>query len=233
MKTLKKGALALASIGLTVGLAGCGNEATKSSSSDDNDKPTVTDILNADKERQIIMTEDTGNTDNLEVRWAGVIGKGKLDAHPYYFLDNIDFNHFKNLSMKDFKEKLKKEDKEYESLNDDGDPMKINYGPRKAGTQLGGYEGDKTAKKVKFDVSDSKLGNEEDTSAITETKYSEISDEHPDGWLAIKPEEYEDEDSSITLFIKAEKGEKSLSMEDIKKAKKSYDNVKFINLENK
>src|SRR5699024_4496403 len=115
MKTLKKGAIALASIGLTIGLAGCGNEETKSSSSDDKDKPTVTDILNTDKKRQIIMTQDKGNTESQQVVCAGTIGDAKIEMHTYSNKSHFEFDELNKMSMNDCKEKLKKEENYYEN----------------------------------------------------------------------------------------------------------------------
>lgn len=221
MKTFKKGAIALASIGLTIGLAGCGNEATKSSSSDDKDKPTVTDILNTDKKRQIIMTQDKGNTESPQVVWAGTIGDGKIEMHPYANKSDFEFDELNKLSMNDFKEKLKKEDKDYENY---GDNEQLKIYPKPAKTILQTDNGD-TTKKVSFKMKEEGLGNDKDIFRFDGPEYSEITQNNPDGWLGIKDSETSDVDPYV-LYIKAEKGEDELSFEDAKKAKKEYDNVK-------
>lgn len=234
MKIIKKGALIIATLGLTASLTACGNqgEDTKTTSSKEKNEPTITDILNSDKERMVVMTEDTGNTDSPQVRWAGVIGKGKIDAHPYYYKDDLEFNDFKNLSISEFKDRLKEEDKTYKSLDDDGNKKEIKYGPRKAGTKLASINGEKTADKVGFDINRDKLGNEEDENAIAGPKYSKIPESQTEGWLSMQTKDAEDiSGQPITPFvlnIKAANDEKQLSFENVDKAKKEYDNVKVI-----
>lgn len=234
MKVMKKSALVVAALSLTVGLSACGNqgEDTKSTSSKEKNEPTITDILNSDKERMIVMTEDTGNTESPQVRWAGVIGKGKLDAHPYYYKDDLELDDFKNMSMKEFKDRLKEEDESYKSLDDDGKEKEIKYGPRKAGTKVVSENGENKAEKIAFDINRDKLGNEEDENAIAGPKYSKIPESKTDGWLSMQTKDAEDiSGQPITPFvlnIKAGKNEEKLSFENVKKAEKEYDNVKVV-----
>lgn len=224
VKTVKKGALILATIGLTVGLAGCGNEATKSSSSDDKDKPTVTDILNADKERQIIATSDKGVTDSPKVEWAGIIGNGKIEMHPYTNKDDIELSQLDRLSMNKFKSKLKEEDKDYENY---GDNQKLKIYPRHAKTLLQTNNSNK-AERIGFIMKDDWMSNRYDKSSLYKPEYSKILKSTPDGWLGIKDDGNTDM-HTYTLYIKSAKKEKGLSFEDTKKAKKNYDNVKIKN----
>ena len=230
MKIIKKGALIIATLGLTASLTACGNqgEDTKTTSSKEKNEPTITDILNSDKERMVVMTEDTGNTDSPQVRWAGVIGKGKLEAHPYVNKDDLAFEDLNNLSMKEFKDTLKEQDKDYEEY---GDNKKLNISPRKASTELE-TENSEKAKKIRLDINDKGLGNKQDIAAIVGAKYSKIPDSQPEGWLSMQTKDAEDiSGQTITPFvlnIKAAKDEKQLSFENVDKAKKEYDNVKVI-----
>lgn len=230
MKIIKKGALIIATLGLTASLTACGNqgEDTKTTSSKEKNEPTITDILNSDKERMVVMTEDTGNTDSPQVRWAGVIGKGKLEAHPYVNKDDLAFEDLNNLSMKEFKDTLKEQDKDYEEY---GDNKKLNISPRKASTELE-TENSEKAKKIRLDINDKGLGNKQDIAAIVGAKYSKIPESQPEGWLSMQTKDAEDiSGQPITPFvlnIKAAKDEKQLSFENVDKAKKEYDNVKVI-----
>lgn len=230
MKVMKKGALVVATLTLTVSLSACGNqgEDTKSTSSKEKNEPTITDILNSDKERMIIMTEDTGNTESPQVRWAGIIGKGKLEAHPYVNKDDLAFDDLNNLTMKEFKDTLKQQDKDYEEY---GDNKKLNIVPRKASTVLE-TENDEKAKKISFDMDSKGLGNKQDVGTILDTKYSKITDSSKNGWLSMQTKDAEDiSGQPITpyvLNIKAGKNEEKLSFENVKKAEKEYDNVKVV-----
>ena len=213
LEKVKKGAATVAIAGLTIGLAGCGQSSV--SKSDEKGTTTLTDILNSKKERPIVYTMDNEDRDN-EIQWAGTIGNGKIDAHPTDSLGKVwKFDDVKNLDMKEFKKELKKEDKEASENQD----LTVKTGKEKAKTILYSRDGKET-KATGFEFNTKHRG---DPDVQDKMKYvtAESGEGKSDGWLTIR-----DKDSNYVIKVKADKNEKNIGLEDVKKAKKQYDNVK-------
>src|SRR5699024_12114317 len=121
--------------------------------------------------------------------------------------------------MNDFKEKLKKEDKDYENY---GDNEQLKIYPKPAKTILQTDNGD-TTKKVSFKMKEEGLGNDKDIFRFDGPEYSEITQNNPDGWLGIKNPEKSEVDPYV-FYFKAEKGKDEQSLKVVKKAKKDNDN---------
>lgn len=90
MKVLKKAAVGLSIVGLTLSLGACDQD---NSSNDKGKTTTMAEILNDKQERKIAMTYDYGNGESPDVQWAGTIGNGKVEIYPYsnYNKDNQSF----------------------------------------------------------------------------------------------------------------------------------------------
>jgi uncharacterized lipoprotein YehR (DUF1307 family) len=207
-------------LGLTVSLAACGEPNT--SNTGENKDTTLSDILNGKEERKIVLTERKGNTGDPQVLWAGYIGEGKMEVHPYSNL-GTEF-HFDEISKKDDKEYqkiLKERDKEYKNQTDLN--KKLDIKPVSAKTVLN-TEDDKEAILTGFDFN--AQGNEEDKYDQLEYGFDTVKEEHPKNWLEI---ESSGEDNEITLHVEAEDGEENITHENINKVKDKYDNIEVNN----
>ena len=60
-------------------------------------------VLNDKQERKIVMTHDTNTYDSPDIKWAGTIGNGKMEIHPYNNLDGFEFNDVKDENMQEYK----------------------------------------------------------------------------------------------------------------------------------
>lgn len=230
MKVYKNALFLLFISALTITLVACGNNKNEDSKNKkQNNTVHIAEILNGKQERQIIMAEETDNTETPQVRWAGFIGNGKVDAHPYYQNDDLEFSELAFLTNKEFKIVLDDEDNNYVTADDNGKELKIEYGKRK--TTLD-YKLDNTnnEKGFMFDLNDNKLGNDNDKASITGPLYgTPKTKDH--GWLVIETNEQEDINGDVInpqrLYIKANKGEGKIDISDVEKYAKKYDNVKI------
>ncbi len=229
MKSFKKGSLYLFITCLIFILVACGsNDENKK----DKDEPTtikLSDILNSKEERQIVMTEETDNTESPQIRWAGVIGNGKLEIHPYAAKRDFEFDEIKELKLADYKEYLQSEDEDYSSYYGN---KKLNIKPEKAGL-LVGYDKTNKTRGLMFDVKSE--GNfEKDIKYAQNYAYIDTSGPKPEGWMTIQTEESRDLNDEITtpyvLHIKKKSDNELLKIEDKEKDKDEYNNVKFIDV---
>lgn len=229
MKVLKKGMLVLGTVGLAVSLTACSNNTSEEKNTVKEKNVTVSDILNEDKERQIVMTYDTGHTDSPQIKWAGTIGDGKMDIHPYENADGFEFDQVKDLDMNSFKDSLKAVDKDYETANSEGKSIKINYGKKAANIMLGVDNENKT-RGVMFNVEAE--GNKTEVSNVKDLVYSEPNKNFEDGWLDIQTPSHGDEDEVTpnVLYIKSNDDKEHLKLENADKAIKKYSNVKKLDI---
>lgn len=204
-------------LGLTISLAGCGQSNT--SNSDDKNDTTLSDVLNGKEKRKIVMTERKGNTGEPEVRWAGYIGKGKVEAHPYSNMEGrIIWDDLNDLNDAEYKKTLAKQDSKYQKV---GSNKKLNIKNEKAKITI---LTDDNKKAAVTGLDYNAKGNKEDKFDQLDRGYGQTIEDHPKKWLEMKTE---DENETV-LHVESENNEKNLTNEDIKKAKDKYKNIKVI-----
>lgn len=232
MKVYKKTAFLLIIAALTIVLVACGGnnkDDKKTEKQKQNNTVHIADILNGKENRQIIMAEKTDNTDTPQVRWAGFIGNGNIDAHPYFQSEDLEFSELAFLTNKEFQIVLNDEDDSYVTADKNGKKLRIDYGKRKASLDYK-LDDSNNEKGFMFDLNDNKLGNDNDKASITGPLYgSPKTKDH--GWLVIETNEKEDINGDLItpqrLYIKAKKGEERIDISNAEKYTKKYDNVKI------
>ncbi|MCG3400730.1 hypothetical protein [Staphylococcus massiliensis] len=99
---------------------------------------------------------------------------------------------------------------------------KPNIKPVEAKTLIN-TEDQKTAKLVGFSFD--ATGNKYDKEGMLSPGYEQVNRQHSDKWLSIQTT---GEDVPRVLHVEAKNGEENLALEDVKKVKDKYDNVKVI-----
>ena len=226
MKVYKNALFLLFIAALTVTLVACGGKDKVENKEKD---ITMSDILNEKGSREIILTEETDNTNSPQVKWAGTIGNGKMEIHPYANKSDLEFNDLKNLDSKEYKRKLNTQDKDYEEY---GENEELNIHPRNTDLLIG-YDNEDKIKGIMFDTQ--LLGNKADKNLIKNYIFSNIKNSNDDEWLKIQtPKATDISDQEITPYVlnikKKDKAEK-LSFENKKEYQDKYKNVRFINID--
>ncbi|MFW3510619.1 hypothetical protein ACN9UY_12700 [Staphylococcus caprae] len=220
MKALKKAVIGFSIVGLTFSLGACGQ---KESSNDNGKTTTMAKVLNDKQERKIVMTHDTNTYDSPDIKWAGTIGNGKMEIHPYNNLDGFEFNDVKDENMKEYKKTLKEKDKEYskkkgKSLDIKPEKAKIYYKAsdiKKPGSLIFDYNAQAYNKEEKF--------------SMINRGFSEIVKDHPKNWLGIKTKDTSKKGwTQDYVYVEIKNGEKQLQKDDLKSAMKEYNNVERI-----
>lgn len=229
MKSFKKGLLYFFMTSLVFVLVACGsNKDEKTGSKNEPKVVTLSDILNGKDERQIVMTTDTDNTKSPQIKWAGIIGNGKLEIHPYANKDNFEFDEIKDLKLSDYKQYLKSEDEDY---TDYGENEELNIKPEKADL-LVGYDKAKKTTGLMYDVKSE--GNEKDQKAAHNYAYIDTTGPHQDGWMSIQTAEARDISNEImtpfVMHVKKKSDNEILKIEDKEKDENKYKNVRFIDI---
>lgn len=204
-------------LGLTVSLAACGEPNT--SNTGENKDTTLSDVLNGKEKRKVAMTERKGNTGEPEVRWAGYIGDGKVQIHPYTNMEGrFNWDEIEDVDDSEFKDILKKYDKDYQKL---GSNKKLNIKPEKAKITIL-TDDNKTAALTGLDFK--AKGNKEDKFDQLDRGFGQTVEKHNDNWLEMKT----DDENETVIHVESENDEKNLVNEDIKKVKDKYDNINVI-----
>ncbi|MDU4493607.1 MAG: hypothetical protein E7J02_08850 [Staphylococcus warneri] len=220
MKVLKKAAMGLSIVGLTFSLGACGQD---NSSSDGGKTTTMADILNGKQERKIVMLHDTETYDSPDVKWAGTIGNGKMEVHPYQNLDGFEFNDVKNKNMKEYKKILKEKDKEYSEKKG----KSLNIKPEKATLFYKASDINKPDSLI-FDYN-AQAYNENEEYSMINRGFSVIVKDNPKNWLGIRTEDTSKKGwTQDYVYVESKNNEKQLKKDDLKKAMKKYDNVERI-----
>lgn len=232
MKVYKKTAFLLIIAALAIVLVACGGnnkDDKKTEKQKQNNTVHIADILNGKENRQIIVAEKTDNTETPQVRWAGFIGNGKLDAHPYYQNDELEISQIRNLNKKDFNTVIKSEDQNYKTYDKDGNKLEISYGERKASLDFK-LNDSNDVRGFLFDINTNKLGNDNDKASVVGLFYA-VPKNKDNGWLVMETEEKTDINGDVItpkrLYIKAKKGEERIDISNAEKYTKKYDNVKI------
>lgn len=220
MKVLKKAAMGLSIVGLTFSLGACGQD---NSPSDGGKTTTMADILNGKQERKIVMLHDTETYDSPDVKWAGTIGNGKMEVHPYQNLDGFEFNDVKNKNMKEYKKILKEKDKEYSEKKG----KSLNIKPEKATLFYKASDINKPDSLI-FDYN-AQAYNENEEYSMINRGFSVIVKDNPKNWLGIRTEDTSKKGwTQDYVYVESKNNEKQLKKDDLKKAMKKYDNVERI-----
>lgn len=220
MKVLKKAAMGISIVGLTFSLGACGQD---NSSSDGGKTTTMADILNGKQERKIVMLHDTETYDSPDVKWAGTIGNGKMEVHPYQNLDGFEFNDVKNKNMKEYKKILKEKDKEYSEKKG----KSLNIKPEKATLFYKASDINKPDSLI-FDYN-AQAYNENEEYSMINRGFSVIVKDNPKNWLGIRTEDTSKKGwTQDYVYVESKNNEKQLKKDDLKKAMKKYDNVERI-----
>lgn len=220
MKVLKKAAMGLSIVGLTFSLGACGQD---NSSSDGGKTTTMADILNGKQERKIVMLHDTETYDSPDVKWAGTIGNGKMEVHPYQNLDGFEFNDVKNKNMKEYKKILKEKDKEYSEKKG----KSLNIKPEKATLFYKASDINKPDSLI-FDYN-AQAYNENEEYSMINRGFSVIVKDNPKNWLGIRTEDTSKKGwTQDYVYVESKNNEKQLKKDDLKKVMKKYDNVERI-----
>lgn len=220
MKVLKKAAMGLSIVGLTFSLGACGQD---NSSSDGGKTTTMAEILNGKQERKIVMLHDTETYDSPDVKWAGTIGNGKMEVHPYQNLDGFEFNDVKNKNMKEYKKILKEKDKEYSEKKG----KSLNIKPEKATLFYKASDINKPDSLI-FDYN-AQAYNENEEYSMINRGFSVIVKDNPKNWLGIRTEDTSKKGwTQDYVYVESKNNEKQLKKDDLKKAMKKYDNVERI-----
>ncbi|MDU4468603.1 MAG: hypothetical protein E7I99_10070, partial [Streptococcus mitis] len=206
--------------GLTFSLGACGQD---NSSSDGGKTTTMADILNGKQERKIVMLHDTETYDSPDVKWAGTIGNGKMEVHPYQNLDGFEFNDVKNKNMKEYKKILKEKDKEYSEKKG----KSLNIKPEKATLFYKASDINKPDSLI-FDYN-AQAYNENEEYSMINRGFSVIVKDNPKNWLGIRTEDTSKKGwTQDYVYVESKNNEKQLKKDDLKKAMKKYDNVERI-----
>lgn len=221
MKIIKKCALGLSAIGLTLSLSACGND----KENENEGEIGVSNVLNSKEMLPIVVTD----SENEAVAWAGYIGQGKVKA---MYLDGMayDFGYkdLKKLSNKGFNNSVVDMGKDFE-------PKPRNYVTSKTNVQL--YTGSESTDENKAEeVSLDFLNDDEDpkvssvSDIVSKPVYSKVAEkDEDDEWATIKAIQSDDDVNynGYDMHIKLGSDKHSnLKLEDAEKASKDYDNVK-------
>ncbi|MCA1235781.1 hypothetical protein [Staphylococcus aureus] len=218
MKLLKKKTIGFSAMTLVLLLSGC-----QSNDSGKEKTTTMAEILNGKEERKIVMTHDTQTYDSPDIYWAGTIGNGKMEIHPYKNLDKFEFNDVKNISMKEYKKLLSEKDREYSKKKG----KKLDIYPVKAKIYYKAKDIENPRSLI-FDY-DAKFYSDEEKFSMINKGFSVIEKDHPDDWLCIRTRDESGKGwTNDYVYVEAKNGEKNLVKDDLKKAMQKYDNVKRI-----
>ncbi|HDZ6149812.1 TPA: hypothetical protein RTV06_002754 [Staphylococcus aureus] len=225
MKALKKAVIGFSIVGLTFSLGACGQ---KNSSNDNGKTTTMAKVLNDKQERKIAMTYDHGNGDSPAIQWAGTIGNGKVEIHPYshYSYKNtaFEFNEIKNENMKDYKKTLSQRSKEYSKQKE----KKLSIKPEKAKLIYGQSGKNETPEYVGL-FYNAKSYDREEKRLMRNMEYSVIEKNHPKNWLEIRTKDKSGKGwTQYHMWVEAKGNEKNLQLENLKDVKKNYDNYTII-----
>ena len=183
----------------------------------------MADILNGKQERKIVMLHDTETYDSPDVKWAGTIGNGKMEVHPYQNLDGFEFNDVKNKNMKEYKKILKEKDKEYSEKKG----KSLNIKPEKATLFYKASDINKPDSLI-FDYN-AQAYNENEEYSMINRGFSVIVKDNPKNWLGIRTEDTSKKGwTQDYVYVESKNNEKQLKKDDLKKAMKKYDNVERI-----
>lgn len=223
----KKGFIYVTFLIMILVLSACGQDKTKESDSENTKKEvTLSDVLNDKQERKIVMTHDSEVYDSPDVMYAGTIGKGKVEIHPYTNFQDFEFNQLKDLSMNDYKEVLAEKDAEYKRYGDNAN-KNLDIKPVDAKVKLLKPEdNEKRAKIVGLDY-DAQYYTDDDKFDMLLRGYEESKSNSPKGWLTLEAYS-KDQKNPYVLNIEAKNGETNLKLENIDEAKKKYKNVKVV-----
>lgn len=227
MKIIKKCALGLSTIGLTLSLSACGND-----KEDENEGEIgVSNVLNSKEMLPIVVTEGENKAEKDHIIWAGFIGQGKvkamnLDGPTYYYA----YKDLKKLDDKEFNESIIEMGKDFE-------PYSREYITSKTDVQLTTSSDSETSDENKTEkVSLDYLNDDEDVKVstvrdlVSNPVYSKVKEKSEDDeWSTIKTTETNEKSDykgyEMHIKLGAEK-QSNLKLEDAKKAEKDYDNVK-------
>ncbi|MGJ8462409.1 hypothetical protein ACSGFZ_03765 [Staphylococcus haemolyticus] len=225
MKLMKKAALGLSVIGLSVTLGACGQENT---SNDGEKTTTMAQVLNGKEERKIAMTYDDGHGNSPTIQWAGTIGNGKVNIHPYSYynkdLEDFEFNEIKDENMKDYKALLNKKSDEYSKQKG----KKLDIKPEKAKLIYGQKDENEKAEYVGL-FYDAKAYDREEKRLMRNMEYSVIEKDHPKEWLEIRTKDKSGKGwTQYHMLVEAKGNEKNIELENLKDVEKNYDNYTII-----
>ncbi|PTH39429.1 hypothetical protein [Staphylococcus capitis] len=225
MKLMKKATLGLSVIGLSLTLGACGNN---NDSKDDGKTTTMAQVLNGKEERKIAMTYDDGHGNSPTIQWAGTIGNGKVNIHPYSYynkeLKDFEFNEIKNENMKDYKALLKKRSDEYSEQKG----KKLDIKPEKAKLIYGQEDEAEKAKYVGL-FYNAKAYDREEKRLMRNMEYSVVEKNHPENWLEIRTKDKSGKGwTQYHMWVEAKGNEKNLELENLKDVEKNYDNYHII-----
>lgn len=216
MKTLKKAVMGCSIVGLTLTLGACGQKESGKTT-------TMADILNGKEERKIVMTHDSGTYDSPDIQWAGTIGNGKMEIHPYNNLEKFEFNDIKDESMDNYKKILDEKDKEYSKK----EGKKLNIKPVKAKLYYKASDIEKPGSLI-FDY-DAQAYSEDEKFSMVNRGFSVIVKDHPKKWLSIRSKDTSGKGKKQDyVYVEAKGDEDNLEKDNLKEVKKQYDNVERI-----
>ena len=181
-------------------------------------------VLNDKQERKIVMTHDTNTYDSPDIKWAGTIGNGKMEIHPYNNLDGFEFNDVKDENMQEYKKTLKEKDKEYSKQKE----KKLSIKPEKAKLIYGQSGKNETPEYVGL-FYNAKSYDREEKRLMRNMEYSVIEKNHPKNWLEIRTKDKSGKGwTQYHMWVEAKGNEKNLQLENLKDVKKNYDNYTII-----
>lgn len=225
MKIIKKCALGLSAIGLTLSLSACGND----KENENEGEIGVSNVLNSKEMLPIVVTDSEDESENDHLVWAGFIGQGKIKAmHLDGMMYDFGYKDLKKLSDEKFNSSLIDMGKDYE-------PTQSEYVTAKAETVLKtNWEStdndDKQTEAVSLNFL--KAGDDASFSGVKDSINSAVfsnieKKESDDEWSTIKSAETDTDYSGYEMHIKLGSDKRSnLKLEDAYKAEKDYDNVK-------
>ncbi|HDG8789436.1 TPA: hypothetical protein PBT65_001737 [Staphylococcus aureus] len=225
MKLMKKATLGLSVIGLSLTLGACGHN---NDSEDDGKTTTMAQVLNGKEERKIAMTYDDGHGNSPTIQWAGTIGNGKVNIHPYSHynkeLKDFEFNEIKNENMKDYKALLKKRSDEYSEQKG----KKLDIKPEKAKLIYQTHGDSSKADSVGL-FYNAKAYDEEEKHLMRNKAYSVVEKNHPKKWLEIRTKDTSGKGwTQYHMWVEAKENEENLELENLKEVEKKYDNYKIL-----
>ncbi|MCM5673036.1 hypothetical protein [Staphylococcus hominis] len=225
MKVLKKAAVGLSIVGLTLSLGACDQD---NSSNDKGKTTTMAEILNDKQERKIAMTYDYGNGESPDVQWAGTIGNGKVEIYPYsnYNKDNqsFEFHEIKDENMKEYKETLKEKSKDYAEQKG----KTLNIKPEKAKLIYQTNEGNNKAQSVGL-FYNAKAYDDDERHLMRNKAYSVIEEDHPKNWLEIRTKDNSKKGwTQYHMLVESKNNEKNIELENLEDVEKKYDNYKIL-----
>ncbi|WP_274316408.1 hypothetical protein [Staphylococcus hyicus] len=210
-----------------IALSACGNDKSSKKKEDANkDKDvrvTLADVLNDKSERKIMLAHDKGYYESPEIIWAGTIGNGKVEAHPYTNYDGFTVGDVIDLSMDDYKKKLSEIDEEYRQYGKNP-KKKIDFKPVPAKVLLlQSWDKQDKAKAVGL-YHEGEFYDKNDEYELIGRGYDQVRMDVPKGWLGLAMQE-EDKKQPYFLYVEAKDNESSFELDNIEKTKKKYKDV--------